>query len=261
MSKKLKFIAIIPARYASTRFPGKPLALLGGKPVIQRVYERVTSVISSAVVATDDERIYDAVKSFGGNVVMTSPNHKSGTDRCWEAYQKQGEEYDVVINVQGDEPFIAQSQLRAIMDCFEDEATDIATLVKPFTEEDGLQALQNPNSPKVVLDNKSRAIYFSRSVIPYLRGVEPEEWLAKQTFYKHIGMYAFRTEALREVTALPQSALEKAESLEQLRWLENGYKIGVGISDIETVGIDTPEDLERAEEFLEIQNSKFKIQN
>ena len=253
MAKELKFIAIIPARYASTRFPGKPLAKLGGKPVIQRVYERVTSVISNAVVATDDERIYAAVESFGGKVVMTSENHKSGTDRCWEAYQKQGEEYDVVINVQGDEPFIAESQLRSIMACFDDEATDIATLVKPFEEADGLAALKNPNSPKVVLDNESRAIYFSRSVIPYLRGVEPEEWLSKHTFYKHIGMYAFRREVLREVTALPQSTLEKAESLEQLRWLENGYKIGVGVTNIETVGIDTPEDLERAEEFLKNQ--------
>lgn len=250
MSKELKFIAIIPARYASTRFPGKPLAMLGGKPVIQRVYEQVTGVISSAVVATDDERIADVVKSFGGQVVMTSPNHKSGTDRCWEAYQKQGEEYDVVINVQGDEPFIAHSQLRAIMECFENESTDIATLVKPFTKEEGLAALENPNSPKVVLDNESRAIYFSRSVIPYLRGVEREQWLSMHTFYKHIGMYAFRRDVLGQITSLPQSTLEKAESLEQLRWLENGYKIGVGISDVETVGIDTPEDLERAEKFL-----------
>lgn len=250
MDKSLRFIAIIPARYASTRFPGKPLAMLGGKPVIQRVYEQVTGVISSAVVATDDERIADAVKSFGGQVVMTSPNHKSGTDRCWEAYQKQSEEYDVVINVQGDEPFIAHSQLQAIMDCFNNEQTDIATLVKPFTEQDGLAALENPNSPKVVLDSESRAIYFSRSVIPYLRGVEPELWLSRHTFYKHIGMYAFRRDVLGEITSLPQSTLEKAESLEQLRWLENGYKIGVGITEVETVGIDTPEDLERAEKFL-----------
>ena len=250
MNKSLRFIAIIPARYASTRFPAKPLALLGGKPVIQRVYEQVTGVISSAVVATDDERIADAVKSFGGQVVMTSPNHKSGTDRCWEAYQKLGEEYDVVINVQGDEPFIAHSQLKAIMECFNDENTDIATLVKPFSESDGLAALENPNSPKVVLDSESRAIYFSRSVIPYLRGVEPEQWLSSHTFYKHIGMYAFRSDVLGKITSLPQSTLELAESLEQLRWLENGYKIGVGISDVETVGIDTPEDLQRAEEFL-----------
>lgn len=250
MDKSLRFIAIIPARYASTRFPAKPLALLGGKPVIQRVYEQVTGVISSAVVATDDERIAEVVKSFGGQVVMTSPNHKSGTDRCWEAYQKLGQEYDVVINVQGDEPFIAHSQLKAIMECFEDENTDIATLVKPFVESDGLAALENPNSPKVVLDSESRAIYFSRSVIPYLRGVEPEQWLSSHTFYKHIGMYAFRSDVLGKITSLPQSTLELAESLEQLRWLENGYKIGVGISDVETVGIDTPEDLQRAEEFL-----------
>lgn len=253
--KPLKFIVIIPARYASTRFPGKPLALLGGKPMIQRVYEQVAGVVEDVVVATDDERIYNAVEAFGGRVVMTSANHKSGTDRCWEAYQKQGEEFDVVINVQGDEPFIAHSQLKAIMACFEDEATDIATLVKPFTEEDDLAALENPNSPKVVLDKQSRAIYFSRSVIPYLRGVEREQWLNAHTYYKHIGMYAFRADVLREVTSLAQSPLELAESLEQLRWLENGYKIGVGISNVETVGIDTPEDLQRAEAFLKMQNS------
>ena len=252
--KPLKFIVVIPARYASTRFPGKPLALLGGKPVIQRVYEQVAGVVESVVVATDDERIYSAVEAFGGRVVMTSANHKSGTDRCWEAYQKQGEEYDVVINVQGDEPFIAHSQLRAIMACFEDETTDIATLVKPFAKEDGIEALENPNSPKVVLDKQSRAIYFSRSVIPYLRGVERRQWLEKHTYYKHIGMYAFRTNVLQQVTSLEQSPLELAESLEQLRWLENGYKIGVGISDVETVGIDTPEDLQKAEEFLKSLN-------
>ena len=222
--------------------------------VIERVYEQVRGVVERVVVATDDERIREAVEGFGGECIMTSAEHRSGTDRCWEAYQKVGQEYDVVINVQGDEPFIAHSQIRAIMACFEDEDTDIATLVKPFSEEDGVEALENPNSPKVVLDAQSRAIYFSRSVIPYLRGVERAEWLKCHTFYKHIGMYAFRREVLREITALPQSALEKAESLEQLRWLENGYKIGVGISDVETIGIDTPEDLERAEAFLRIQN-------
>ncbi|MBE6206375.1 MAG: 3-deoxy-manno-octulosonate cytidylyltransferase [Rikenellaceae bacterium] len=246
----MHFVAIIPARYASTRFPGKPLALLGGKPVIQRVYEQVSAVVEDAVVATDDERIFAAVEAFGGRVVMTSTEHRSGTDRCYEAYQKLGKTYDVVINVQGDEPFIAHSQLRAIMSCFDDEQTEIATLVKPFTEEDGIEALENPNSPKVVVDAASKAIYFSRSVIPYLRGVEREEWLKHHTFYKHIGMYAFRSEVLRAITALHQSSLERAESLEQLRWIENGYKIGVGISDVETVGIDTPEDLARAEEFL-----------
>ena len=257
----LRFIAIIPARYASTRFPAKPLARLGGKLVIERVYEQVKGVVERVVVATDDERIREAVEAFGGECIMTSTEHRSGTDRCWEAYQKVGREYDVVINVQGDEPFIAHSQLRAIMECFEVQGTDIATLVKPFSEEDGVEALENPNSPKVVLDSQSRAIYFSRSVIPYLRGVERAEWLKCHTFYKHIGMYAFRRDVLREITALPQSTLEKAESLEQLRWLENGYKIGVGISHVETIGIDTPEDLERAEEFLRMQSSESKFQN
>ena len=246
----MKVIAIIPARYASTRFPGKPLAILGGKTVIRRVWEQVSRVIDDVAVATDDRRIAEAVEAFGGRAVITSPDHRSGTDRCYEAYCLIGREYDVVVNVQGDEPFISPSQIRALTACFDDESTDIATLVKPFAPSDGIEALENPNSPKVVIDNESRAIYFSRSVIPYLRGVERSEWLARHTFYKHIGMYAFRRDALREVTSLPQSSLERAESLEQLRWLENGYKIGVGITDIETVGIDTPEDLARAEEFL-----------
>lgn len=250
----MKFLAIIPARYASTRFPGKPLAVLGGKPVIRRVYEQVTDAMDDAVVATDDERIFEAVRAFGGRVEMTSPNHRSGTDRCREAFDRicarEGASYDVVVNVQGDEPFICASQIETVKRCFDDPATDIATLVKPFAAADGLAALENPNSPKVVLDAASRALYFSRSVIPYLRGVPREEWLARHTFYKHIGLYAFRREVLRAVTALPQSPLELAESLEQLRWLENGYRIGVGVTDVETVGIDTPDDLRRAEEFL-----------
>ena len=246
----MKFIAIIPARYASTRFPGKPLAMLGGKRVIERVYEQVAGALDEAVVATDDARIYDAVQAFGGRAVMTSPDHRSGTDRCREAFDKLGTPCDVVVNVQGDEPFIRPAQLEALKRCFDDPETQIATLVKPFAEKDGLEALENPNSPKVVLDTRSRAICFSRSVIPYLRGIPREEWLTRHTFYKHIGLYAFRTEVLRAVTALPPSMLETAESLEQLRWLENGYKIGVGISDVETIGIDTPEDLERAEAFL-----------
>ena len=252
----LTFIAIIPARYASTRFPAKPLAMLGGKPVIQRVYEQVAGVLDDAVVATDDERIYEAVRAFGGKVEMTSTAHRSGTDRCREAYDKQGREYDVVVNVQGDEPFIRAEQLEALKRCFENPATDIATLVKPFSESDGLAALENPNSPKVVLDGESQALYFSRSVIPYLRNVPRGEWLTKHTFYKHIGIYAFRSEVLRKVTSLPQSPLEAAESLEQLRWLENGFRIGVGITDAETVGIDTPEDLTRAEAFLK-QHPEF----
>ncbi len=249
----MKFIAIIPARYASTRFPGKPLAMLGGKPVIRRVYEQVAGVLDEAVVATDDERILDAVHAFGGRAVMTSAEHRSGTDRCREAYDRicaEGRTYDVVVNVQGDEPFIRASQLEALRACFDDPQTEIATLVKPFAAADGLAALENPNSPKAVLDAQSRALCFSRSVIPYLRGVPREEWLARHTFYKHIGIYAFRAEVLRAVTDLPQSPLERAESLEQLRWLENGYRIRAGISDVETIGIDTPEDLAKAEEFL-----------
>lgn len=250
----MRYIAIIPARYASTRFPAKPLAILGGKPVIQRVYEQVAGVMDETVVATDDSRIYRAVTDFGGRAEMTSTDHRSGTDRCWEAYCKHGGDYDIVVNVQGDEPFIQRSQLEAIKRCFDNPATDIATLVKPFSAEDGLAALENPNSPKVVLDKEGLAIYFSRSVIPYLRGVDKSEWLSKHTFYKHIGIYAFRTDILQQVTSLPQSTLEKAESLEQLRWIENGYRIGVGISDIETIGIDTPDDLARAEQFLKTHN-------
>lgn len=249
----MKFIAIIPARYASTRFPGKPLAMLGGKPVIERVYEQVAGVLDDAVVATDDERIYNAVRGLRGAGRNDLPGSTERHRPLLGTYCKQGKEYDVVVNVQGDEPFIQPSQLEAVKRCFDDPATDIATLVKPFTEADGLAALENPNSPKVVLDAQSRAIYFSRSVIPYLRGVPREEWLARHTFYKHIGLYAFRADVLRAVTALPQSPLELAESLEQLRWLENGYKIGVGISEVETIGIDTPEDLEKAERFLQLK--------
>ena len=249
----MKVLAVIPARYASTRFPAKPLALLGGKPIVQRVYEQVAKMVERVVVATDDERIYDTVASFGGEVVMTSPNLKSGTDRCAEAYEKMGYEADIVINVQGDEPFIATEQIATLVKCFENEAIDIATLVKPFSAESGIEALENPNSPKVVINERGEAIYFSRSAVPYLRDVERSEWLKRHTFYKHIGIYAFRAKTLGEITQLPQSPLEQAEKLEQLRWLENGYRIGVGITDIETIGIDTPEDLERAEQFLKEQ--------
>lgn len=246
----MKFIGIIPARYASTRFPAKPLALLGGKPVIQRVYEQVVKVLDEAVVATDDERIYQAVRSFGGKVVMTSVNHKSGTDRCYEAYTLAGNGCDVVINIQGDEPFIQSSQLESIKECFNDSATEIATLVKPFTADDVYKSLENVNSPKVVVNKNMQAMYFSRSIIPYQRNKDKSEWLKGHTYYKHIGLYAYKANILKEITELPQSSLEVAESLEQLRWLENGYTIKVGISDVETIGIDTPEDLARAEEFL-----------
>ncbi len=246
----MKFIGIIPARYASTRFPAKPLAMLGGKPVIQRVYEQVAGVLDDAYVATDDERIEAAVKAFGGKAVMTSVNHKSGTDRCYEAYCKVGQGYDVVVNIQGDEPFIRHSQLEAVKACFDDADTQIATLVKPFTPEDGYEVLENPNSPKVVVNSQMQALYFSRSVIPFQRNRDRGEWLANHVYYKHIGLYAYRVSVLKEITALPQSPLELAESLEQLRWLENGYVIKVGVTGVETVGIDTPQDLARAEEFL-----------
>ncbi len=246
----MKFIGIIPARYASTRFPGKPLALLGGKPVIQHVYEKVAAVFEAAYVATDDERIYNAVKAFGGNVVMTRTDHKSGTDRIEEAIEKIGGDWDVVVNVQGDEPFVAKSQLDTICHCFDDPTTQIATLGKAFTS---MAAVENPNSPKIAVSNQGFALYFSRSVIPYVRGKEREDWLLHFPYLKHLGIYAYRKEVLREVTQLPQSSLEIAESLEQLRWLQNGYKIKIGITDVETVGIDTPEDLQRAEEFLKSQ--------
>lgn len=252
----MKFIGIIPARYASTRFPAKPLAMLGGKPVIQRVYEQVAGLLDEAYVATDDERIEAAVKAFGGKVVMTSINHKSGTDRCYEAYTKVGPGYDVVVNIQGDEPFIQRSQLEAVKACFEDSTTQIATLAKPFTPEDGVEALENVNSPKVVVNRNMNAMYFSRSVIPYQRNVEKPDWLKGHIYYKHIGLYAYRADALKEITSLPQSSLELAESLEQLRWLENGYTIKVGISKVETIGIDTPEDLAHAEEFLKQQEGR-----
>lgn len=249
----LKFLGIIPARYASTRFPAKPLAILGGKTVIQRVYEQVAGVLDDVYVATDDVRIEAAVKVFGGKVVMTSVDHKSGTDRCYEACTKIGGDYDVVVNIQGDEPFIQPSQLEAVKACFDDPTTQIATLVKPFTADNGFEALENTNSPKVVLNKNMNALYFSRSIIPYQRNVEKKDWLVGHTYYKHIGLYAYRVEVLKEITSLSQSSLELAESLEQLRWLENGYTIKAGITDAETIGIDTPQDLEHAEQFLKSQ--------
>ena len=224
---------------------------MDGKSMIQRVYEQVKDTVDAVYVATDDQRIEQAVKNFGGNVVMTSDKHKSGTDRCYEAYQKVGEDFDVVINIQGDEPFIQPKQIETIKNCFTDNSVQIATLVKPFRPDDDFEkVLFNPNSPKVVINRNQEAMYFSRSVIPYIRGKHFSEWLPNHTYYKHIGMYAYRADVLAQITSLPQSPLELAESLEQLRWLENGYKIKVGITDIETIGIDTPEDLAKAIEVL-----------
>ena len=246
----MKFIGIIPARYASTRFPGKPLAMLGGRTVIQRVYEQVAAVLEEAYVATDDERIFKAVEEFGGRVVMTRQDHKSGTDRIEEAAEKIGTQADVIINIQGDEPFIQKSQIETLKSLFENSETQIGTLGKKF---ESIEAATNPNSPKIVTDKNGFALYFSRSIIPYIRGKEQTEWLQHFPFLKHLGLYAYRRDVLRQITQLPQSPLELAESLEQLRWLENGYRIRVGLTDVETVGIDTPEDLRRAEEFLKMR--------
>lgn len=243
----MKFIGIIPARYASTRFPGKPLADIKGKPMIQRVYEQASKVLPVVYVATDDERIFNAVRAFRGNAVMTSTDHKSGTDRCAEAVRKaeveREEMYDVVVNIQGDEPFIVPDMLLKVMSCFNDGKTDIATLVKPFGADEDIF---NPNSPKVVVNTSNFALYFSRSVVPFLRGVDKKDWQKTHTFLKHIGLYAYRTKVLQQLTQLDQGVLEEAESLEQLRWLENGYHIKVEYTDHQSFGIDTPEDLQKA---------------
>ena len=247
----MKVIGIIPARYASSRFPGKPLAKLGGKYVIQRVVEQVGAVLDDVYVATDDERIYNIATSMGAKAVMTRSDHQSGTDRIAEALEKIGGNFDVVVNIQGDEPFIQKSQIETVVACFNDADTQIATLGKKFAT---IEEAKNPNSPKIILDNRSYAMYFTRALAPYIRGKEESQWLNVYPFLKHIGLYAYRTEVLREITKLPRSPLELAEGLEQLRWLQNGYKIKVGLTEVETVGIDTPEDLQRAELFLTQQS-------
>ena len=251
----MKFIGIIPARYASTRFPGKPLADLCGKTVIRHVYEQAVQALDTVVVATDDERIYDDVESFGGKVVMTRSDHRCGTDRCLEAYEaittpvwrEKNNRDTVVINIQGDEPFVQPEQIEALMGCFETPETQIATLVRPYTANDSWADLENPNTPKVVWSKETgEALLFSRSIIPYLRGVEKSEWLTRGEHYRHIGMYAYRADVLAEITQLSPTPLEQAESLEQLRWLDHGYRIRIGVTETATIGIDTPEDLEKA---------------
>lgn len=252
----MKFIGIIPARYASTRFPGKPLAMIGGMTMIERVYRRVAAALGddNVAVATDDERILAAVEAFGGRAVMTSSEHRSGTDRCLEAYRTLKSDADVVINIQGDEPFIAASQLEALKGCFEaDDRVEIATLARPFDKSRGFEALFDPNTPKVVMDDSMNALYFSRSIIPYVRGAEWQQWLDKADFHTHVGLYGYRAATLARISALPQSPLELAESLEQLRWLQAGYKIKVALTDEATIGIDTPADLEAACRLLEEQ--------
>lgn len=245
----MKIIGIIPARYASTRFPAKPLIDIGGKSMIQRVYvqSKKAKSLTDVVVATDDERIATHVKKFGGNVVMTSESHQSGTDRCFEAINAFCKDADVVINIQGDEPFIQPEQIDLVASCFASADVQIATLVKKITTD---EELFNVNIPKVLLNKNKEAILFSRQTIPHIRGKEMQEWLKNYTFYKHIGIYAYRTKVLAEITALKQSPLELAESLEQLRWLENGYKIKVEITDFESVAVDTPEDLKKLAKFL-----------
>ncbi len=244
-NNKMKVLGIIPARYASTRFPGKPLALIDGKAMIQHVYEGVKkiSVLSDIVVATDDMRIANCVKTFGGKVAMTKETHRSGTDRCGEVleqYQNEGKEYDVVINIQGDEPNVEHSQIETLVKCFEDTDVQIATLKKQIFLKD---ELFSPNVVKVVCEKNGEAIYFSRFAVPYMRGIEEKEWLQKQKYYKHIGVYAYRCDVLKKLVELKQTELEIAESLEQLRWIENGFKIRVEETTIENIAIDTPEDL------------------
>jgi 3-deoxy-manno-octulosonate cytidylyltransferase (CMP-KDO synthetase) len=239
----LNIIGVIPARYASTRFPGKPLIDVAGRPMIQRVYEqsRQAQTLSRIIVATDDVRIQQCVEGFGGEVCMTSSEHPSGTDRCAEVLNKLNIDCDAIINIQGDEPFIDPRQIDLLSSCFNDDRTQLATLIKKVSSQ---EILFNPNSPKVIIDRDHFAIYFSRHAIPYIRGAEQSSWLACDTFYHHIGIYGYRPSALREITLLPQSSLEKAESLEQLRWIENGYKIKTAITTFETLAIDTPEDLQ-----------------
>lgn len=250
----MKFIGIIPARYASTRFPGKPLAMLGDKTMIQRVYERAGMALDDVIVATDDDRIFDAVKGFGGRAVMTSASHRSGTDRCYEAFVKSGSDADVVINIQGDEPFIDPRQIEALKSCFASPGVEIATLLRRFDLGRGYDALADSNTPKVVVDNNGDAIYFSRSVIPYVRGKETAQWPGATEYFTHVGLYGYRSDTLSRLVALPQSSLELAESLEQLRWVQNGYKIRTAVTDCETIGIDTPADLEAAIELIKSQD-------
>ena len=240
-----QFLGIIPARYASTRFPGKPLAMIHGKSMIHRVYQQASKVLQHVYVATDDTRIEDEVKRFGGKVIMTSPFHQSGTDRCAEAlsiFQKQNtQQIDVVINIQGDEPFIQPEQIEKLMRCFDAPDAQIATLVKQIH---GLEIF-DPNHVKVVISKGNFALYFSRSPIPYLRGENESQWPSRHPFLKHIGIYAYRTSVLEELTTLQQTSLEIAESLEQLRWLENGYKIRVEQTEFESLSVDTPDDLNK----------------
>jgi len=238
----MKVIGIIPARYASTRFPAKPLIDIAGQTMIQRVYQQAkhASSLDEVIVATDDQRIYDHVKSFAGNVIMTDTAHQSGTDRCAEVI-KSISGFDIAINIQGDEPFIDPQQIDLLVSCFKNESIDIATLVRKV---DSNEELFNENKPKVVLSNTGKAIYFSRQAIPFLRGVKPDNWLNHRPYYNHIGIYGYRTDVLKEISTIPVSDLEQMESLEQLRWIDSGYTIQTAVSTHSNDAIDTPEDLE-----------------
>jgi 3-deoxy-manno-octulosonate cytidylyltransferase (CMP-KDO synthetase) len=242
----MKVVGIIPARYASKRFPGKPLVDIAGKTMIQRVYEQTKKSIDAVYVATDDKRIQEAVLNFGGSVVMTSKKHHSGTDRIAEAIdiinKTEKEPFDIIVNIQGDEPFIYPEQINSVIACFRKKRTQIATLAKHIIK---TEDIFNENKPKVILNHKKEAINFSRSPIPYFRGKKKTEWVTSHKYYKHIGLYAYRLDILKKITNLPESALEIAESLEQLRWIENGYKIMVEETEFESIGIDTPKDLKR----------------
>ena len=253
---KNKFIGIIPARYASTRFPGKPLADLGGHPIIEHVYRRALDVLDQVIVATDDERIVDAVHNFDGNVVMTSPDHLSGTDRVCEAFELSDTDANVIINIQGDEPFIAKDHIRKLMAQFDDPSTDIATLARPIGPDENYEIIADPNLVKLVMANNGTVLYFSRSVIPFVRGVDCSLWPSSTPYYAHIGIYAYRANVLREITRISRTSLEKSESLEQLRWLQNGYTIRAAVVESPTIGIDTPHDLELARKFYLENNCK-----
>jgi len=240
----MNILGIIPARYDSSRFPGKPLIDIKGKTMIQRVYENSKTILPEIIVATDNDLIAKEVERFGGKFIMTSKNHKNGTDRCAEALkiyeQNTKKTFDIIINIQGDEPFLHKEHLTKLISCFEDNKTEIATLVKKIESN---KDIFNPNKPKVIIDNRKYAIYFSRSPIPYLRNTEKENWHLKHIFYKHIGLYAYKNSVLKKITNLPVSGLEIAESLEQNRWIENGYKIKTNITDKESISVDTPDDL------------------
>jgi 3-deoxy-manno-octulosonate cytidylyltransferase (CMP-KDO synthetase) len=236
-------LGVIPARYASSRFPGKPLVDILGKSMIQRVYEQAkkSSKLSEVVVATDDDRIFNHVKTFGGNAVMTETNHPSGTDRCFEALQKTGKEFTYIINIQGDEPFIDPTQIDLLASVC-DGKTELATLMIPV---DSHEVLFDTGEVKITMNQNHEALYFSREVIPHIKGVDKKDWHKHYPYYRHVGMYAYRADVLKEVTKLAPSSLEKAESLEQLRWLENGFKIKLAITDFDSHCIDTPEDIEK----------------